>query len=172
MTIDEYKTAYAGLSPSQVRRLAAEDSDFRVETEVLYRRVTALSLNKNCSDCWVDAYVAVMKSDPDAVEKRASRMFDLKAGALLIDRVKGDNSRMCTMHNITDELAIYHLRTNPGCIRFFSRYPENWRELVEASGRKTKAQAARKTKAQSGRKKPAAKKGGAQEAQAAKEDND
>lgn len=146
MNISDYKSKYKGMTPSQVRQLASESSDFRVETEMLYRRVSGSALNKNCSECWVDAYVVIVKSDPDKVEERAARKFDLKAGALLIDRKTGDNSKMCSMHNITDELALYHLRTNPKCIRFFSRYPENWQELAAASGKKQKSRSGSKAR--------------------------
>ena len=152
MTIEEYKNKYRGQTQAQVRKLASESSEFRVETEMLYRKVSGSSLNKNCSECWVDAYAVIIKADQAESEKRAKRKFDLKAGALLIDRKTGDNSKMCSMHNITDELALYHLRINPGCIRFFSRYPENWQELVSASTKK------RKTKTQSGGKKSEPKK--------------
>ena len=138
MNISDYKSRYSGLTQAQIRELASESSEFRVETEV-------------------DAYAVIIKSDPDKVERRAARKFDLKAGALLIDRVKGDNSKMCSMHNITDELAIYHLRTNPKCIKYFSRYPENWQELVSASTKKPKTQTQSGGK-KSESKKPASKK--------------
>ena len=157
MTIEEYKNKYRGQTQAQVRKLASESSEFRVETEMLYRKVSGSSLNKNCSECWVDAYAVIIKADTAESEKRAKRKFDLKAGALLIDRVKGDNSKMCSMHNITDELALYHLRINPGCIRFFSRYPENWQELVSASTKKPKTQTQSGGK-KSESKKPASKK--------------
>ena len=136
MNCSDYQSKYNGLTQAQVRRLASESSDFRVETEMLYRKVNGSALNKTCSECWVDAYVVIMKSDPDEVEKKLKRKFDLKAGALLIDQKTGDNSKTCSMHNITDELALYHLRTNPKCIRYFSRYPDNWQELVAASAKK------------------------------------
>lgn len=154
MNISDYKSRYSGLTQAQIRELASESSEFRVETEMLYRKVSGSPLNKNCTECWVDAYAVIIKSDPDKVERRAARKFDLKAGALLIDRVKGDNSKMCSMHNITDELAIYHLRTNPKCIKYFSRYPENWKELVAESSKKTKpqTQSGKKSQTQSGKK--------------------
>ena len=51
---------------------------------------------------------------------------------MLVDVINGDNAKMASHHNLTDELALYHLRTNPKCIRLFSKYPENWQELAEA----------------------------------------
>ena len=65
------------------------------------------------------------------------RQFELRYGALLIDVVDHDNSKMASAHNLTDELALYHLRTNPQCIYKFSRYPANWKKLAARSGRKS-----------------------------------
>lgn len=130
MTINEYKKKYASLTSAQVRSLANESSEFRVETEMLYRRAYNASLNKSCGDCWIDAYAVLMKTDPVKFDALSGRSFDLRAGALLLDVVNGDNDKMCTRVNLTDELALYHLKTNPNCIDFFSRLPDNWKELV------------------------------------------
>ncbi len=47
--------------------------------------------------------------------------YRLKPGALL--QAFGDASKTCTNHNLTDELAEYHLRTNPGVAHLFSIIP-------------------------------------------------
>lgn len=131
---------------SQVRHLADTSSEFRVATETLYRQATGNALNKNCTECWVDAYAVLATMDESKFEAISTRQFDLKAGALLIDVVKGDNSKMCTRVNLTDELALYHLKTNPNCIKMFSKYPDNWQEL--ANGTTTKTKKKRTTKKQ------------------------
>lgn len=141
MTISEYKTKYDGLTSAQVRKLSTTSSEFVAETEALYKMAYKASINKSCNDCWVDAYVLLMKADPAAFDALVTRQFDLRAGALLLDIVGGDNAKMCTRKNLTDELAIYHLRNNPGYIKFFSRYPDNWKELVTKA---KKAEAAKK----------------------------
>lgn len=141
MNINEYKTKYAGLTSAQVRKLAETSSEFTDETEALYKLAYKSSINRSCNDCWVDAYVLLMKADPATFDALASRRFELRAGALLLDLVGGDNAKMCTRKNLTDELAIYHLRNNPGYIKFFSRYPDNWKELVSKA---KKSEAAKK----------------------------
>ena len=58
--------------------------------------------------------------------------FWLLAGALLQDVVNWDNDLLCSNANITDDLALYHLKTNPNCREMFQELPENVDELVEA----------------------------------------
>lgn len=143
MTINEYKQKYASLTNAQVRSLAETSSEFRVETETLYKNMYNATLNKSCGDCWCDAYVTLMVIDPAKYDALSGRAFDLKAGALLLDVVGGDNSKMCTRKNLTDDLALYHLKTNPGCKDQFSRLPDNWEELVAAYTLPTKKKATR-----------------------------
>lgn len=49
--------------------------------------------------------------------------YKLRSGALLRD-INGDSSKMLSNANMTDELAEYHLRTNPKCIKFFEVMPQ------------------------------------------------
>ena len=58
--------------------------------------------------------------------------FWLLAGALLQDVVNWDNDLLCSNANISDDLALYHLKTNPNCREMFQELPENVDELVEA----------------------------------------
>lgn len=51
--------------------------------------------------------------------------FELKRGKLLRDVVNQDVSKNMTQFNISNELALYHLKTNPGCCNFFSQLPED-----------------------------------------------
>lgn len=57
--------------------------------------------------------------------------FWLLAGVLLQDSVNFDNDLLCSNANITDELALYHLSTNPNCRALFQELPENVDELIE-----------------------------------------
>ena len=51
----------------------------------------------------------------------ANSRYALKAGVLL--QAFSDASKACTNANLTDELAEYHLRTNPACRKFFAVIP-------------------------------------------------
>ncbi len=139
MDITEYKQTYGKLSNSKIHELAKTDSDFRAATESLYRQGYREELNKSCSECWVDAYVLLMKAEPERFKKEENRAFELRAGALLLDIKGGDSTKMCTRVNLTDELALFHLKAEPRNIEYFSKYPDNWKELAAAYGTKKKS---------------------------------
>lgn len=128
MTLDQYKEQYKGMSAAEVRGLIARSADFRNETEKLYRSIYRRPLNKSCGDCWIDAYILIMKGNPEKLKAMKKKRYDLRAGAVLVD--PKDPTKNATRNNITDELAIYHLRIHPTCKRLFSVLPENWEEEV------------------------------------------
>lgn len=129
--LEQFRLVYAGRSSAAIRALIREDAEFRKLLESLYERYFHRKLNKGCTSCWLDAFVLLMRFDTMKLKIMAERKFELKAGALLIDVKAGRNDLMATHHNLTDELALYHLRTNPKCIKRFSKYPANWEELVK-----------------------------------------
>lgn len=129
------------MSSTQVRELIRDDADFRRETERLYVGIFHQSLNKSCSNCWFDAFILLMRTDLNKLNAMKEKRFDLRAGAVLYDVVNHDPAKTVTHHNITDELALYHLRTNPDYIKFFNLYPDNWQELALASSQSATAPA-------------------------------
>lgn len=134
MNLQDYRKKYSGLSQRDVRHLIESEPSFKSETEELYRRYFRTNLNKRCPDCWMDAFVLLVKTNIEQLMKQVKAQFKLKAGALLRDaRNPNDDSRLCSQANLTDELAIYHLRTNPSCARKFEIMPDNWEELVKAA---------------------------------------
>lgn len=133
-TILQFRTEYAGYTSTAIRTLIKESAEFRTRLESLYYEAFHKRMNQKCTSCWLDAFVVLMRYDINKIASMASRQFELKAGALLIDVVKGDNDLMASHHNLTDELALYHLRTNPKCIRLFAKYPDNWEALANKEG--------------------------------------
>lgn len=129
--LEQLRAQYAGKSSAEIRALIKGNKAFRQTLATLYVRVFKKRLNTDCSNCWLDAFVLLMRTSKKQLEAMKNRLFELKAGALLIDVERGENSKMATQHNLTDELALYHLRTNPKCIRLFTKYPENWQEMVK-----------------------------------------
>lgn len=105
------------------------DYDFRKEVEVLYKHF----LNKTvqgCNSCYADAYVELIHLNIEKMKEKEECLFTLRAGALLRD--KGGNSKyLCSNANITDELALYHLKTNPKCVELFDALPKGYQKLVE-----------------------------------------
>lgn len=82
-----------------------------------YRQLTGEQLIISCRTCLVEALFKIKK-----IMEKKHCSYRLKPGALL--RAFGDESKTCTNANLTDELAEYHLRTNPGCRGLFSIIPE------------------------------------------------
>ncbi len=128
MTLEQYKEQYKGMSAAEVRGLIARSAEFRSETEKLYKSIYHNHLNKSCGDCWIDAYILIMKGNPEKLKAMQEKRYDLRAGAVLVD--PKDPTKTATTHNITDELAIHHLRIHPTCKRLFSVLPDNWEEEV------------------------------------------
>lgn len=134
MTIEGYKEQYKGMSAAEVRSLISSSKEFRDETERLYVSIYHQKLNKSCGDCWFDAYILIMKGNPEKLRAMADKKFNLRAGAVLIDPY-GDPEKTITHHNVTDELALYHLRTHPDCAKYFSTLPPDWEKLARKSAK-------------------------------------
>lgn len=128
--LDRFMAEHAGLTFSQIRDLIRDNPEFKARLEALYKRVYHRRLNTGCTNCWIDAFVQLRRTNIETLKNMAKRQFELRAGALLIDVVNHDNAKMASHHNLTDELACYHLRTCPGYITKFSHYPEDWRVVV------------------------------------------
>ena len=127
-----FRDKYGKLTRQELREKIKHEHAFRQELERLYVRATGLKLNKSCSDCWMDAYIVLMTIKQ--ITTMQEKNFELKAVALLIDVVNHDNAKLCTRHNLTDELALYHLKTNPACRKKFSKLPDNIEELLADAG--------------------------------------
>lgn len=56
--------------------------------------------------------------------------FEFKKNAAQYKNAKGDKTTISN-NTMTDEKAIEFLKTNPERIKLFSKFPENWKELIE-----------------------------------------
>lgn len=134
MTIQEFKQQYGGLSFDRLAKLVRTSADFRGELRRIYEGIFHDNLNHKCINCWWDAYHVLMTTNTEKLIKMNEKNFDLRAGAVLIDVVNHDTKLTATRKNLTDDLALYHLRTHPEYISDFSKFPANWRELaIESS---------------------------------------
>ena len=87
-----------------------------------YKQCYGRPMNIGCGTCYIEAIFEIKKY----MEKKPCK-YRLKPGVLL--QAFGDESKSVTNINLTDELAEFHLRTNPGCARYFSVMPEPEKEL-------------------------------------------
>ena len=90
------------------------------------KELSLFFLNRNvggCNNCICDAYIELINlkniTDMKTLE------YKLRAGALLRDVVNNDASLTMSNFNLTEEGALYHLRTNPDCIKLFDKLPED-----------------------------------------------
>ena len=98
------------------------------ETEAivrLYNAVMHSPMPKTCSNCVSDAFFElynIWKHDQQHFEDLYNCKYRLRGGVLL--QTFGDKSKMATNKTLTNELAEYHLRTNPACRKLFERIPD------------------------------------------------
>lgn len=121
------------MSPREVRELISSSRAFRQEISHIYCDMMKRRMNLRCNDCYMDAYIEIMTTPTEKLIKMAEREFELRAGAIMFDVVAGDRTKTATAQNLTDELALYHLRTNPSYIRLFAKYPADWQERVNSA---------------------------------------
>ena len=122
---------------SELLVACTSNEDFKREIEYLSKKF----LHRNpsgCSNCYMDAYLELINTDIKKLIIMSESKFKLKHGYLLKDVVNFDVSKNMTVHNTTDELAMYHLRTNPSCASKFEKLPENWEELVKQAEKEPK----------------------------------
>lgn len=75
---------------------------------------------QGCLNCYTDAYFELLNFDETMAINKTNCVFHLRNGVLLKD-INGDKTKMMSNHNISNELALYHLQTNPNCKQYFDR---------------------------------------------------
>ncbi|MFV0391316.1 MAG: hypothetical protein ACK5KP_05460 [Paludibacteraceae bacterium] len=106
------------------------DKIFRQEIDSLSKYYLHRS-PAGCSNCYMDAYIELINLNIDKVMAQEKSKYVLSHGVLLRDVVNGDIDKNMTVHNTTDELALYHLKTNPDSAKMFASLPEDWEKQVE-----------------------------------------
>jgi hypothetical protein len=115
-------------SESEISLAVSVDYSLRKEIEDLSRFFLGREVN-GCRNCYADAYLNLINFPQKRVFEMNKCVFELNKNKLLYD-VHGDLSKLLSQANITNTLALYHLKTNPECVKFFTRMPGNWKELV------------------------------------------
>lgn len=82
-----------------------------------YKQLTGKSIVISCSTCYLEALFELINTTKMATSKG----YELKLGATL--EAFGHPEKFCTNNELTDELAEWHLKENPGQIIWFSKVP-------------------------------------------------
>lgn len=107
------------------------DKDLRSEIETLCKYFLNRSVS-GCQNCYMDAYIELSNLNIQKVMEKQKCDFKLRAGALLRDVAGRDPKKNCTNANITNELAFHHLKTNPGCRKYFEKVPADLSERLKS----------------------------------------
>lgn len=81
-----------------------------------YKQVFGRNMNIGCSTCYIESIFEIKRQ----MERKPCK-YRLKPGVLL--QAFGDETKTVTNKNLTDELAEFHLRTNPGTRKYFAIVP-------------------------------------------------
>ena len=104
-----------------------------------YKQIFNKQWKESCASCYFDCYAylfGLLKNDKDLVFIE-NKLYDLRPGVLLQGYPKGGSDKNCTNNNITNELAEWHLKNNPGVEKYFTRMPEDWQERCQRSVEET-----------------------------------
>jgi hypothetical protein len=85
--------------------------------QIVYKQLTGKDVRKRCGTCYIEALLIINK-----IKKMGPCSYLLKEGRVI--KAKGDYSKNLSNHNITNELAEWHLRINPGCRIHFLKTPD------------------------------------------------
>jgi hypothetical protein len=118
-------------TPDELITFLKNNETLRNEIETLSKVFFHKSVS-GCSNCYFDAYMQLISLKINIAMEKLKCVFLLLAGALLHDVINFDNDLLMSNANITDDLSLYHLKTNPNCRQYFQTLPENVDELIEA----------------------------------------
>lgn len=107
-----------------------QDGELQREISELARHYLGREV-RGCTNCYSDALFELLTLNIERAMQKEECKFKLRGGKLLLDAVNGDVSKAMTQANISDELALYHLKTNPYCEEYFEELPADWKEMVE-----------------------------------------
>lgn len=116
---------------SELFNACKSDKNLRSEIETLSKYFLNRSVS-GCQNCYMDAYIELSNLNIQKVMEKQKCDFKLRAGALLRDVAGRDPKKNCTNANITNELALHHLKTNPGCRKYFEKVPEDLSERLKS----------------------------------------
>lgn len=87
---------------------------------------------RGCNNCFIDATIRLLGINLDSeLANKEDCVFHLCNGALLRDTETHKQSLLVSQFNLTFENAIWHLKQNPSKIKYFDKFPENWKELIQ-----------------------------------------
>ena len=98
-----------------------------------YKSIFGKNWKETCQSCYFDCYAylyGALKNDKELV-LLANKLYEVRPGYVLTGFPKGGNDKDCNNKNLTNELAEWHLKNNPGVEKYFTKMPIDWKERCE-----------------------------------------
>lgn len=115
---------------SELAKAIEKDKSLKNEIQALSKAFLNRSVS-GCGNCYMDAYIQLINYSMEKAINKENSQFSLPHGRLIHDVVNRDVSLNMTQHNISDDLALYHLKTNPNAIAYFDKKPKDWEKQAE-----------------------------------------
>lgn len=122
--------------PSKCRNFIRDNYNNTSQEYIILIHILKNTLDRNCDLQLLLPDISIKKDLTDvydnlqnSIRKNLTVHFDILRGALLID--KSDSSKIYTTINITDEIALHFLSTQPETRKHFYLLPPNVDELIE-----------------------------------------
>ena len=129
---------------SIVAEILKERESIRQEIDALSRYYLGHAVS-GCMNCYADALIQLCLLKTEKLMERTN-LFIMKRGKVLKDIVGRDSRLNLVRGNETEELALYHLYTNPEARQFFERLPDEKQldEMLTRYGEQYEAKRGRK----------------------------
>lgn len=118
------------IATSVIEGSASEEIKSIIES--VYKKVFRKNVAYSCKQCFTDAFFEaynLWKTNNELFNKLFICEYALKYGVVL--SIFGDTETMAVRTNLTNELAEFHLRSNPNCIIEFESYPSDYLDRLE-----------------------------------------
>lgn len=99
-----------------------QNETYRIEVEALYKHYFGRAV-MGCKNCYADALIELCKITKTKAMSKTEK-FVMQRGRVLKDTRRNDARLNLVRGNETDELALYHLYTNPNASEYFEKLPD------------------------------------------------
>jgi hypothetical protein len=99
-----------------------------------YKHIMNKAWSVTCKSCYFDCFATLYSftlKNNKTLEEMENKLYELPKGRLLQAFPRGSYDKNMTNSNCTNELAEWHLKNNPGCEKYFSKLPIDWRERCQ-----------------------------------------
>lgn len=134
MTLQEYKSFYNSLSRDGQREYVKDIKNGTSKGRTAKAEIKTLAKVwldhpvRSCVNSILSAHYELINLDMNTV--KTTKEYQVRAGVVLHDIINKDFKKILTAANVNEELALYHLSTNPSAIEYFVRVPADIEDRI------------------------------------------